>query len=315
MIPDNWELPVLVSGASGQLGRLVVSHLLDTFKVPADQIIATTRTPEKIADFTRRGVVVREADFERPETLVKAFTGAKRALLISIWPDEEYPGQEGRRQRLQAGAVNAVREAGVPHVLITSAPNAEPGNPAHWHAAHYQTELAVINSGLKWTILRNWDWPDSRWHRYWRKALETGVFRTAAGKSGSSFVAREDAAAAAAGALLSETSICRRFDITGPEVMTAEDIFSTLEKLTGKKVKIEYVTPEEWERTYLAEGGDPFNLLIMPAHMRSELGGFFGGLSNAVEELSGRRPMTMLEYLPRIMNSPDNSPTRIKKGT
>jgi NAD(P)H dehydrogenase (quinone) len=313
-MPDNWELPVLVSGASGKLGRLVVTHLLDTYKVPADQIIATTRTPENIADFARRGVVVREADFERPQTLVKAFTGAKRVLLISILPDEEYPGQEGRRQRLQAGAVNAVREAGVPHVLVTSAPNAEPGNPAHWHTPHYQTELAAINSGLKWTVLRHWDWPDFHWHMFWKKALQAGVYRTAAGKGGSSYIAREDAAAADAGALLSETSICRRFNITGPEAMSAEDVFSTLEKITGKKVKVEYQTPEEWEKTYLAEGGDPFWLCILPAHMRSQRGGFFGGLSNAVEELSGRPPMTMLEYLPRILNSPDNSPTRLKKG-
>lgn len=302
----DWELPVLVSGASGQLGRLVVAHLLDTHGVPAGQIIATSRTPELIADFAARGVIVRHADFDHPGTLAGAFAGAKRALLISILPDVDYPGQEGRRQRLQVGAVRAAQAAGVPHVLYTSVPNAEPGNPAFWHAEHYATELALINSGLRWTILRNWDFPDSKWRNLWKRALEAGVFRTAAGDGGISYVAREDAAAAAAGALLSATSVCRRFDITGPQVLATEDVFRILETLTGRKVQIEHVGVEEWKRHFAAAGGDPAwlanRLAIVPAHMLSEKGGFFGGLSNAVAELAGRPPMRMIDYLPRLMS-------------
>ena len=71
---------LLVTGASGQLGRSVINHLLDTFKVPAAQIIATTRTPANLADLAARGVIVREADFDDPASLAKAFAGADRAL-------------------------------------------------------------------------------------------------------------------------------------------------------------------------------------------------------------------------------------------
>lgn len=306
MMSQEWELPVLVSGASGQLGRLVVERLLDHHRVPAHQIIATTRSPGLIADLAARGVIVRAADFARPETLLPAFAGARRALLISILPDVDYPGQEGRRQRLQIGAVRAAQAAGVPHVLYTSVPNAEPGNPAFWHAEHYATELALIDSGLRWTILRHWDFPDSKWRNLWKRALDTGVHRTASGDGGISYVAREDAAAAAAGALLAATSICRRFDITGPEVLSTADVFGILRQLTGKTVRIEQVSIAEWKAHFAAQGGDPAwianRLAIVPAHMLSERGGFFGGLSNAVEELSGRPPMRMLDYLPRLMS-------------
>jgi NAD(P)H dehydrogenase (quinone) len=307
MVSRDWELPVLVSGASGRLGRQVIVHLLDRYGVPARQIIATTRSPELIADLAARGVIVRVADFARPESLAGAFAGARRALLISVLPDVDYPGQEGRRQRLQIGAIGAAHQAGVPHVLYTSVPNAEPGNPAFWHAEHYATELALIGSGLRWTILRNWDFPDSKWRNLWRRALESGVFYTAAGDGGVSYVAREDAAAAAAGALLSRTSVCRRFDITGPEVLSVTDVFSILEKLTGRTVSIEQVTTEEWKRRFAAAGGEPEwlanRLLVVPAHMQAEKGGFFGGVSDAVAELTGKPPMRMIEYLPRLMSS------------
>ena len=73
---------LLVTGASGQLGRGVINHLLDTFKVPAAQIIAATRTPDNLADLAARGVVVRAADFNDPASLAKAFAGAGRALII-----------------------------------------------------------------------------------------------------------------------------------------------------------------------------------------------------------------------------------------
>jgi len=294
------ELPVLVSGASGHLGRLTVNSLLDRFGVPADQIIATTRTPEMIDDFAKRGVNVRQVDFEDPRTVKREFTGARRALIISITPDEA--GYEpGRRSRLQAKAVEAAREAGVPHVLLTSAPNAETGNPAFWHAAHYATEQVLINSGLKWTILRNWDWPNFHWYTHWKPALERGWYSTAAGNGGSSYIAKEDTAAAAAGALVSDVSVNRLFNLTGPEVLSTDDVFALLHDLTGKTVRIKHLTPEEWEKDFLENGGDKFWVSIMHAHMEAQKGGFFGGISNAVEELSGSQPTTMREYLPGLM--------------
>lgn len=78
---------IVVTGASGQLGRLVIQNLLE--QVPASQIVAAVRTPEKVQDLAAQGVQIRQADYERPESLDKAFQGSEKVLLISSsdpWP-------------------------------------------------------------------------------------------------------------------------------------------------------------------------------------------------------------------------------------
>ncbi len=111
--------PLLVTGAAGNLGRRVVELLLEA---KAGPIIATTRAPEKLADFAKRGVEVRKADFNDPKTLKAAFAGAERLLLIStgdLFPD-------GARLRQHRAAVEAAVDAKVKHVIYTSAPSPYP---------------------------------------------------------------------------------------------------------------------------------------------------------------------------------------------
>lgn len=228
------ELPILVTGGSGALARMVLHELIETHRVPADQVIATTRRPEKLRDLARGGVVVRTADFDKPETLAVSFAGARRLLLISV--AFEVPYVVGRRTRMHSAAIAAAIEAGVPHILYSSAPNPEPGNPAFWHADHYQSELALLNSGAKWTILRVWDWPRVHYQLFWRSALDTGVYRSPTASGGSSYISKEDTASALVAALLSPVSINRRFDLTGPEALTAHDVFQVLEGITHKQV-------------------------------------------------------------------------------
>lgn len=72
---------IVVTGATGQLGRLVIEELLK--RVPASRIVAAVRTPAKAAELAARGVLVRAADYTKPETLDSAFQGAERVLLIS----------------------------------------------------------------------------------------------------------------------------------------------------------------------------------------------------------------------------------------
>ena len=110
-----------LTGASGYLGRLVVKHLLTW--VPANQVIATTRHPEQLADIAAQGVVVRYADFSDPATLPAAFAGATRLLLIST-------EVVGRRVAEHKAAIAGAVAAGVSHILYTSAPKADP-NASH----------------------------------------------------------------------------------------------------------------------------------------------------------------------------------------
>lgn len=187
---NSSQLPLLVSGASGQLGRLVLFELLDARRVQPNQIIATTRTPELLSDFARRGVIVRKADFDQPDPLPKAFAGARRMLIISTTPELEGTS----RAKKQIAAIKAGVDAGVEQIIYTSVANAEASEPCFWHREHYETELALINSGVNWTILRNWDYPNWHWEQDWSQALKTGEYWTARGAGRANHITREDCA-------------------------------------------------------------------------------------------------------------------------
>ena len=111
----------LVSGASGHLGQLVINNLLETHKIPASKIIATTRKPETLAALKAKGVNVRAADFDDTANLVEAFKGATRLLLIST----DAMDRPGHRLAQHQNAVAAAEKAGVEHVLYTSLPKPE----------------------------------------------------------------------------------------------------------------------------------------------------------------------------------------------
>ena len=141
---------LLVTGASGKLGRLVLDALLKR-GVAASDIIATTRDAAKLADYAAKGIEVREADFNDPPSVTKAFAGADRVAIIST---DALDGN-GTRIRQQTGAVAAAREAGVKHLVYTSMPNPHEGSKITFEADHRLTEDAVMASGLSYTILRN----------------------------------------------------------------------------------------------------------------------------------------------------------------
>jgi NAD(P)H dehydrogenase (quinone) len=289
------EFPVLVAGASGHFGRRLVTHLLDTHEVAGEDIIATTRTPERVSDLAARGVAVRYADYAKPDTIYGACSGAARAFFTPTLLD---PAPGKTRGEVQVEAVTAAIAAGVPHLLYASAPHAEPGVPAWWHLDHHMTERALIDSGRSWTILRNWEWPNYYYHLFgWKQALTTGYYHTFAGHAGTSFVTRDDCAAAAAAALVSSTSRNRRFDLTGPAVLSADDVFAILYRLTGKSVTVLHCTPEEWEAGYLEAGNEEERIPRERARMLMQLGGWFAGLSDGVAELTGRPPMALEPYL------------------
>src|SRR5580698_9494185 len=137
---------LLVTGASGNLGKAVVAELR---RLGAKTVIAATRTPGKHQELATLGVEEREADFDRPETLHAAFRGVERLLLIST-DSLHAPDVRIKQHRT---AIQAAVGAGVEHVVYTSLPNAHPTEGPSMPDDHFWTEVALFESGLNWTIL------------------------------------------------------------------------------------------------------------------------------------------------------------------
>src|SRR5689334_2486646 len=139
---------IIVSGASGQLGRLVVKHLLAR-GVPAKNLILVSRTPESLQEFAKLGASTRFGDFSKPESLPPAFSGGTKMLLISIG----FGG--GPRPEAHKHAIDAAIAAGVKQIAYTSFVAISGGDSSGIGADHFQTEEILKKSGVKWTMLRN----------------------------------------------------------------------------------------------------------------------------------------------------------------
>src|SRR3712207_4171374 len=187
-------MSIVITGASGQLGRLTAELVLD--RVPASEVILTTRCPEALSDLAERGATVREADFDRAETLAEAFAGGERLLLIST-------DDLGRRTAQHRDAIEAAREAGVRHVAYTSYLNPVAENPAVITPSHRDTEKALRESGLAWTILRNAFYAEYQVPAG-AQAIATGRLVHNNGDGRIAYVSREDCAAAAAAILTTD---------------------------------------------------------------------------------------------------------------
>jgi len=280
---------LLVTGASGQLGRRVVELLLETYD---GTIVAATRTPEKLADFSERGVVVRPADFDDSASLLEAFKGVDRLLLIST-NTLDVPG---RRLTQHRNAVKAAEQAGVSHVVYTSIMNPGPDSPAFVAPDHRGTEEALTESKIGWTVLRENIYMDLLLMSI-PQAIKMGKLFNAIGDGKAAYITREDCARSAAAALVSLYDGRRVLEITGPDAVSQYEVATTASQVTGQEIS--YV-PLELETVIqnmvsaglprpLAEGFASFDAAIVQ--------GKFNNVSTTVEALTGRKPTSVAEFL------------------
>lgn len=227
---------LLVTGASGQLGRRVVELLLEAGE---KNIIAATRSTDKLADFAARGVDVRYADFDDAASLETAFKGADRLLLIST----DAVGVPGLRVKQHITAIKAAEAAGVKHVLYTSLTKPE-GSPVTLAPDHEQTEAALKASGLNWTVLRNNIYMDSLIGTVQQALKSGGVIYSACGEGKTAYVSREDCARAAAAALQADFEGTRILDINGAQALTQGDIAQIASSVLDKTISYTALSPE-----------------------------------------------------------------------
>lgn len=272
---------VAVTGASGRLGRLVIGALLGR-GVPAESLITISRT--RIDERTRFG------DFERPETLEAAFHGVDRLLVISTL---------GTRDTIGAhrSAFEAAARAGVGRIVYTSVQNPVRDNPFPPAASHAQSESDLAAVGVPWTILRNALYADLR-VEIARCYSRDGRWTTNLGDGGHAFVARADCAAAAAGALCGDGHEGRRYDVTGPGLVTAADYLTLVREWTGARIERVELDDEGYERHRTAFVSDPANagtFELFTGTGRAIREGHLSVLGDAVQTLAGREPRALAD--------------------
>lgn len=279
---------LLVTGASGHLGRRVVELLLESHK---GQIIATTRTPEKLADFAERGVIVRPADFDNPASLAEAFAGADRLLLIST---DTLDGTD-RRQRQHKAAIQAAENAGVNHIVYLSLVNPT-DTPVLLAPDHAVTEAALAASNLSWTVLRENIYTEILLGAL-GPAVQMGRLFVAAADGKTAYITREDCARTAAAALASDFAGRRTLDITGPAALSQAEIAAIVSEISGTKV--EYVPlPVEVVVQNLVGFGLPEPVAQVYASFDTAIAhGKFSGVTTTVQDLTGRPATSIAEFL------------------
>ena len=274
---------IVITGASGQLGRLVIAELLAQ-GVPAGQIVAAVRSPAKVADLAAQGLQVREADYSRPDTLTSAFAGAERVLLISS-------SEVGQRLPQHLAVVQAAQVAGVAQLVYTSLLRADT-TPLGLGAEHAATEAAIRASGLRHVILRN-GWYTENYLASVPPALQHGAFIGSAGEGRIASATRADYAAAAAAVLTQPIGENRTYELAGDTAYTLTDLVAELNAQTGQAVAYVNLPQAEFEAA-LNGAGLPAPLSALLAD--SDVGAAQGGLFDDGHQLSALigRPTTSL---------------------
>jgi NAD(P)H dehydrogenase (quinone) len=278
------DRPILVTGASGQFGRIVIAELLAR---GATDVTAGSRDPVRLSV---QGAKTAHVDFDDPASLDRAFAGADRLLIVST--DALAPGIR-RRQHL--AAVAAAKRAGVGHIVYTSMPSPTEDSPIFFASDHRDTEAAIRDSGIPFTILRN-NWYFENSFLGIPPAIASGALYSAAGSGGLAHVARADLAAAAAGALLTESGSAT-YDLGGPEAMTIDAQVAVFNEVLGTNIKVVHLDDEAL-RAGLTQAGLPEGLVALVVGAdRSIREGRMGQVTDHVERLSGRAPQRFADWV------------------
>ncbi|MBW8320848.1 MAG: NmrA family NAD(P)-binding protein [Rhizobium sp.] len=223
---------ILVTGASGHLGRLVIQHLIESRKVSPSDIAGGSRDTARLADLAALGVETRRIDFDDKASLETAFSGIDKLLIVST--DEL--GTPGKRLAQHSAAVEAAKAAGVGRIFYTSMPQPE-DSEITFKGDHLGTEQAIKASGLAYTIFRN-GWYMENLFMSLPQALASGHWYTAAGTGRIAHIAREDIARAIAAGLAKPAEGNVTYTLTGETAHTTEEIAALVRDVTGKPLVV-----------------------------------------------------------------------------
>ncbi len=276
-----------ITGATGQLGRIVVEKLKE--KIAPENIAALVRTPQKAADL---GVEAREFDYTREETLAKALEGIDNLLLIS--------GNEmGQRATQHSNVIDAAKKAGVKWIVYTSLLHADTSTLS-LAGEHLATEEALKKSGIEFTILRN-GWYTENYTGSVKGALAAGAFIGSAGEGQISSAARADFAEAAVEVLTSGDHRGLTYELAGDSAHTLSDLAAEISHQTGKTIPYMNL-PESEYASILKSMGVPegFAAVIAGWDISASKGDLFDD-SHQLSKLIGRDTTSLSEVVSKSL--------------
>ncbi|MFC5137011.1 SDR family oxidoreductase [Actinomycetospora rhizophila] len=278
---------IVVTGASGQLGRAVLERLLD--RVPTGEVGASVRDPEKVRDLAERGVRVRRGDYADPASLAEAFAGAARVLVVSA----NTLGPEGLRQH--RAAIDAAVAAGVERVFYTSHAGANPDSPFPPMPQHAATEEVLRGCGAAFTALRHGFYA-STVPMLLRDAWRTGELRVPA-DGPVAWTTHADLAETAALALTTDELDGVTPPLTGPEAVTMEHLADLASRAAGRTIR-HVVLPDDEYRAELVGHGVPEAAADMLVGMfAASRRGDFATVDPTLPRLLGRPATPLTEVL------------------
>ncbi|MGW4352088.1 SDR family oxidoreductase [Nocardia sp. NPDC004582] len=283
-------MTVAVTGASGQLGRLVVEALLKDGSQP---VVAVVRDPAKVADLAERGVEVRVASFDDPAALERAFQGVDRVLLIS--------GNEfGKRVAQHTNVLRAAEATGVKLLAYTSIPRAD-RNPLILAQEHIGTEAVLAGASIPTTLLRNgWYWEN--YTGGLGHAVASGVLHGAAGDGKVSGAARADYAEAAARVLTTDGHEGRVYELGGDETLSYAELAQVISEVSGTPVRYEDLPQQDYAAALQGAGLDAGYAAVLADADAGIAGGILAVDSGDLQRLLGRPSTPVAEVFRAALN-------------
>lgn len=295
-------MSIVISGASGDLGRRITALLLQ--QLPASRLILLTRNPASLADLAKQGAQVRKADFEDREGLKQAMKGGEVLMLISTL-------SIGRRALQHTNAIKAAAAVGIGHIVYTSSCGIQPQTPSISGQEHLATERVLQGSGLKYTILRNSWYADVIAQLLLPMGVAMGSIVASTGDGLVAPVAKDDCARIAAGMLRKywehENAI---YEVTGPELLSFADITRICSEESGKPIAYVNVSHQEklaifdamgvsrdYEEGMMNENTNAWASNEMITYEMAIKRQFFSVCSNHVALVTGKRAMSLREVL------------------
>ena len=274
-------MSIVITGATGHLGRLVVESLLRR-GVPAGQIIATGRRTEVLADLAERGVVVRRADFDDETSLREAFAGAEKLLLVS-------GSEPGGRVKQHGNAIDAAKAAGVQFIAYTSIAHADTSTLL-LAAEHRATEELLASAGVPHALLRN-AWYYENYTAQLPVYLQHGIVG-AAGSGKLSAATRADYAEAAAAVLTGDGHEGAVYELGG-ESFTMAELAEVVSAATGQTVTYTDLPLEQYTQVLVGAGlPEPVAAVFADGDRGAAAGELFVE-GDDLEKLIGRTPTTL----------------------